>query len=202
MENFLQGIDLVPSITDDTTYVAFLKKLLSQWYKHEFYYMTIDFGHIPNKRIKFNCTEQAMMYSKAALFNDTESMDLIMQTSSLKEQQALGRKVKNFDQEIWDREKFRIVRDITHQKFNQLPEVRSLFDHLNNAYGIKVEFVEASPIDRVWGIGTDDLNDVADKNKWQGQNLLGKAWTDVYRFYVRMNEELKPKIIGHVNLDN
>ena len=38
------------------------------------------------------------------------------------------------------------------------------------------EFVEASAYDKIWGIGLGENNpDIFDVEKWQGQNLLGKA---------------------------
>ena len=43
-------------------------------------------------------------------------------------------------------------------------------------------FVEASPVDSIWGIclpmGTDEIDD---ERNWHGRNLLGKVITDVRR---------------------
>jgi len=37
-------------------------------------------------------------------------------------------------------------------------------------------FVEASPYDKIWGVGLSPDDDrVLDINKWNGQNLLGKC---------------------------
>jgi predicted NAD-dependent protein-ADP-ribosyltransferase YbiA (DUF1768 family) len=37
-------------------------------------------------------------------------------------------------------------------------------------------FVEASPVDGIWGIKLAENNpDADDETKWKGQNLLGKA---------------------------
>jgi hypothetical protein len=44
------------------------------------------------------------------------------------------------------------------------------------------EFVEASPLDKIWGIGLADTNPLAwDKATWKGLNLLGKALTRLRR---------------------
>lgn len=40
-------------------------------------------------------------------------------------------------------------------------------------------FVEASPVDSIWGIGMAENNpDLLDTSRW-GQNLLGKALTEL-----------------------
>ncbi|MNC46884.1 hypothetical protein D3C75_959170 [compost metagenome] len=41
-------------------------------------------------------------------------------------------------------------------------------------------FVEASPLDRIWGIGmAKDHPNIENPMKWQGKNLLGFALTEV-----------------------
>ena len=63
-------------------YAFFYGGPLSQWYKCK----------IIDDNLEFNCTEQMMMYRKAELFNDTESMKLILDEKSPKEQKLLGKK--------------------------------------------------------------------------------------------------------------
>jgi len=42
------------------------------------------------------------------------------------------------------------------------------------------KFVEASPIDKIWGIGLDENNDlILDPNNWKGLNYLGEIITSV-----------------------
>jgi ribA/ribD-fused uncharacterized protein len=47
--------------------------------------------------------------------------------------------------------------------------------------------VEASPYDKIWGIGMKE-NDfgVEDKENWKGENLLGYALTDTRNFLVTL----------------
>lgn len=47
------------------------------------------------------------------------------------------------------------------------------------------ELVEASPLDRIWGVGFGEKNAGANRHRW-GQNLLGKALMEVR---TRLREE-------------
>lgn len=123
--------------------------------------------------ITFNCSEQFMMYHKAKLFNDTEIMEKIMQTDSPKEQKALGRQVKNFNSEEWLTKCIPIMKDGLKSKFEQNPEMlKKLFDTGDST------LVEASPFDRIWGIGYSSEDAINNIDNW-GQNLLGKLLTDL-----------------------
>ena len=124
--------------------------------------------------------EQAMMGCKASLMGDTDTEQAIYKTSNPKIIKQLGRKVKNFNQEIWDRNKEDIVYKINLAKFSQNPELR---DFLLST-GDKL-IVEASPYDKIWGIGLSADDPRSDNpSMWLGSNLLGKA-------LMRVREELK-----------
>jgi len=119
--------------------------------------------------------EQYMMAEKARLFEDKEIEEQIMKSTDSGEMQALGRKVKNFDRTIWSKAKYSIVLNGSYYKFSQNKEMR---DFLLST-GDKV-LVEASPLDKIWGIGLEE----EDKNSlnpttWKGINLLGFALMEV-----------------------
>jgi ribA/ribD-fused uncharacterized protein len=123
----------------------------------------------------FNCAEQYMMYGKAVLFGDAETADEILAADHPKAQKALGRKVKNFNDETWKREREKIVKAGNHAKFTQNDELR---EKLFATKGTTL--VEASPHDRIWGIGLAASNpDANDPTKWRGRNLLGKILTEL-----------------------
>lgn len=138
---------------------------LSQWWIQDF---TVN-------GTKYCCAEQYMMAEKARLFNDQEMWGYIMQAQSPKDMKAYGRLVKNFDKEIWDDNCYDIVKNGNRAKFSQNPE---LLEYL--LWTGKRILVEASPRDRVWGIGMGKNNpDAENPLKWHGKNLLGFALTEV-----------------------
>ena len=112
---------------------------------------------------------------KARIFKDEEVEKEIMNTSDPKLMKALGRKVRNFAPEVWDKLKYSIVLNGNYYKFTQNKE---MMDFLLST-GDKI-LVEASPMDTIWGIGFGKENEKA-KNvaMWRGQNLLGFALMEV-----------------------
>lgn len=124
---------------------------------------------------KYSCAEQYMMAQKAYLFDDEEIEKEIMNTSDPKLMKALGRKVRHFDPEVWDKAKYSIVLNGNYYKFAQNKEMR---DFLLST-GDKI-LVEASPLDTIWGIGLGKDNEKAQNiASWRGKNLLGFALMEV-----------------------
>lgn len=124
--------------------------------------------------ITYNCCEQYMMHQKALLFKDYETAKLIMEATHPRDHQSLGRSVKNFDEMIWNMHKYKIVVKGNYHRFTQSEEDKNW---LLATTGL---LVEASPIDRVWGVGlsaSDPL--IQDEKNWRGYNLLGQALTEV-----------------------
>lgn len=126
-----------------------------------------------SKEVAFNCTEQYMMYWKAYTFDDIDSCRQILNSPDPREQKALGRRVKNFDPEKWNaiaREKVYLG---NYYKFTQ-------DDFLNSElmYTEGTILVEASPFDKIWGIGlAQDNPKVLDPKQWEGSNWLGEVLT-------------------------
>lgn len=140
--------------------------IFSQWFRAN---ITID-------GITFNCNEQYMMYKKALLFGDYDVAKKVLKISDPKEQKKLGREVKNFNKNTWEAVCKDIVFRANWAKFTQNED---LYTDLMS-YDENVIFVEASPKDKIWGIGLGE-NDprAADKSQWLGTNWLGEAITNV-----------------------
>jgi len=150
----------------DEKLVFFYGGIFSQWAKCDFFCQSLD--------IPVNCAEQAMMLHKAKLFNDEEAYFAIQNNTNPREQKAIGRQIKNWDDKAWDEVKYELVRGINYDKFTQSPAWKELL-FFTQSYLL----VEASPYDKIWGIGIGvDNPDLLKQETW-GQNLLGKAITEV-----------------------
>lgn len=122
--------------------------------------------------LNFNCVEMWMMAMKSLLFKDYATYGKIMNTTHPKEQKALGREVKNFDSEVWDRKKFEIVSTGIYRKFEQNAELERFLLRFHPS----LIFAEAAPWDKIWGIGLGPDDEKAwNVETWEGENLLGQA---------------------------
>lgn len=133
---------------------------LSNWYMSDFEYNNITFSSM----------EQYMMYMKAMLFKDTEIAQEILKTSNVAEIKALGRKVRNFNDKEWDKQKEEIITNGLYAKFSQNDTLKNKLLATGQAV-----LAECAVNDRIWGIGLSmkDNNRLNIKS-WRGQNLLGK----------------------------
>lgn len=137
------------------------KSCLSQWYEAPF---DVDGMNYPT-------AEHYMMAQKARLFNDDVALRNILAASNPGAAKAAGRAVKNFDENAWVARRMEFVVGANVAKFSQNPPLEEFL----LATGNRV-LVEASPVDRIWGIGlAHDDPAAGDPNLWEGLNLLGFA---------------------------
>ncbi|GAA3679091.1 NADAR domain-containing protein [Lentzea roselyniae] len=123
----------------------------------------------------FTSAEHYMMWRKALLFDDTAVAERVRAARTPAEAKALGRQVSGFDDSVWVSSRLSIVVDGNLAKFGQDPALRSYLLGTGSRM-----LVEASPLDRVWGIGlaADDPR-ASDPSSWRGLNLLGEALMEV-----------------------
>lgn len=139
----------------------------SQWYFNDKQFKNYE-------DIYFNSSEQFMMSEKAKLFNDMKTYDKIMKSIDQKKIKAYGKKVKNFDDNIWLNNNYRILLEGNLLKFSQNPKLKKLLLETNNKI-----IVEASPYDKIYGIGMSKNNkDFLNIDKW-GKNLLGQVLMEI-----------------------
>jgi ribA/ribD-fused uncharacterized protein len=158
-----------------------LRQLCSDGESFEY---TFFWGHQPAKdgRITKTCfsqwyatAEHWMMAEKARLFGDAEVLAQILKTGDPREAKALGRKVSDFNDSVWNKNARSLVTEGNVAKFSQNEDLRNFLISTGDSV-----LVEASPYDRIWGIGLKSDDERAQHPKsWQGQNLLGFALMDV-----------------------
>jgi ribA/ribD-fused uncharacterized protein len=140
------------------------KSCFSQWYPAPF---LVD-------GVRYLTAEHWMMAGKARLFGDEATLAKILSLDHPGAAKSLGRQVQGFEQAKWMAVARRIVTEGNIAKFGQN---QALGDFLLDT-GDQV-LVEASPHDRIWGIGLAADDPLAQHpDTWQGENLLGFALMD------------------------
>ncbi len=133
----------------------------SQWFESSF---VVDW-------VKYNTSEHWMMVEKAKLFNDNIISKEILNSKTPIEVKKLGRKIKNFDEKKWLEARFNIVVQWNIYKFKQNEKLKEFLLSTGNKI-----IVEASPVDKIWGIWMSFDNPNSNNPElWKGQNLLGFA---------------------------
>lgn len=150
-------------VTDN--YVFFWGSVFSNWYPAKF---VVD-------EWTFSNSEQYFMFEKATYFNDVETAALILEEPDPKKAKILGRAVKGFNDDEWDKVCVESMMKAITYKFSQNEDLKKEL----LKYSGKT-FVEASPYDKKWGIGLAENNPlILDKSNWKGKNLLGECLTNL-----------------------
>ncbi|WP_315075134.1 NADAR family protein [Acinetobacter guillouiae] len=141
------------------------KSCFSQWFPSTFQV----------EGIEYKTAEHFMMAQKAKLFADEEIFQQIIHVNHPNEAKSLGRKVKNYQESVWCDHRFNLVVHGNLAKFGQNAQLKEFL--LNTKDRI---LVEASPVDKIWGIGLAADDEKAEMPlQWQGLNLLGFALMEV-----------------------
>ena len=113
------------------------------------------------------------MLEKALLF-DPSKVDAIVAAKRPEEAKRLGREVQNYREDVWRAKRYKLMVEVLKAKF-QREDLRKILLATEDRI-----LVEASPYDRIWGVGlaVEDAR-IFDERKWRGQNLLGKALMEV-----------------------
>ncbi|MEV7416715.1 NADAR family protein [Streptomyces sp. NPDC089919] len=123
---------------------------------------------------EYATAEHWMMAGKARLFDDPQALAAVLAARTPAEAKKAGRLVRGFDGALWERERYDLVVAGSVHKFASDPALLAFL----LGTGERV-LVEASPLDRIWGVGlAADSPDVLDPARWRGLNLLGFALMD------------------------
>ncbi len=132
--------------------------------------------------VRYRTAEHYMMAEKARLFGDAARLAEIVASSTPGAAKAAGRGVVGFDEARWVEHRFDIVVRGNVAKFGATRELRTWL--VGTAPRV---LVEASPRDRVWGIGRVATDPAAvDPTQWRGLNLLGFALMEARRQLVEL----------------
>ena len=124
-----------------------------------------------DRMVKCTFSEKSIMLYKAAVMGDRDSYKKIAEATTPAAAKKLGRSVRGFDDNLWNRVVCTVALDVVHQKFSKTSSIREVL------LGTGQELLaEATSDDRIWGIGID-LGDerVQTPARWQGTNILGWA---------------------------
>lgn len=119
----------------------------------------------------FKWSEQAVMYRKAKLFGADKIAQQILRAQTQNECKQLGcsRQIP-FDEKVWTENREKIYFEVLLDKFSN-PKLKQVILDTGDK-----TLVEASPYDKIWGIGVDCNHPHATQpDKWKGLNLLGKV---------------------------
>ncbi len=134
---------------------------LSNWYLSNF----------KVNEIEYSSMEQYMMYQKAICFKDYKIAEDLLKTDDVAEIKALGRKVSNYDDHMWNGVRQIIIYEGLLEKFLQNEELKKEILSTKDAV-----LAECAVKDTIWGIGLSMKDENRfDKSRWRGTNLLGYA---------------------------
>jgi ribA/ribD-fused uncharacterized protein len=152
-------------ITD--THVFFWNSIYSQWYST----YNNQGGQFKENNIVYPNVKKYMMVKKAEVFDAYDILEQMKNTDNPRIIKALGKEIKNFSDKEWDKHKIDIVTQGNVLKFSQNSDLLEILKEHKDKI-----IVEASPQDKIWGIGLHwDDDRVLYKEHWQGENLLGEC---------------------------
>ena len=157
------------NVTDK--YVAFWGSIFSNFYPCNIHN---DGGKFPGDYpCDFVSSEQYFMWQKAMFFGDDETAKMILEARTPQGAKSLGRKVRFFDEKKWETVRETAMYNAVFEKFSQNPYLKEIL--LDPVFDGK-NFVEGSPVDRIYGVGIKwDDPEISNENNWAGLNLLGKT---------------------------
>lgn len=157
-------------------YILFWGSIFSNFYPYETKEIKSEDVEPLNFKLdndEWKTSEHYFMYQKAVFFHDLETAEKIKLCVRPEEAKRLGRQVKNFNDAEWEKVSFDIMYKAVYAKFSQNQRLKKqlLDENLQDK-----SFVEASPFDKIWGIGLH-YNDKRCDNEstWLGDNKLGKV---------------------------
>jgi hypothetical protein len=126
-------------------------------------------------KLKFDNSEAAFMFLKAKAFGDDVMALMILNNQDPWETKKMGRRINAYNEEKWAEVREDAMFAACYAKFSQNEDLKA--ELLSTG---TLLLVEASPVDKIWGIGLAPNEPRARRvETWQGLNLLGKILMEV-----------------------
>lgn len=166
--NIIKG-EIKMKVTPKFVFFYANKDIYSNFYK-------VSFEH---QGIQFPTSEHAVMYRKAKLFGADDIAEKITKVKNPGQAKALGRSRDiPFDEDVWKEYREKVYFEVLVDKFSD----EDLKEQLLGT-GKRI-LVEASPYDKIWGVGlAEDNPAIQYPQQWKGLNLLGKVLMEVREYY-------------------
>jgi ribA/ribD-fused uncharacterized protein len=146
----------------------------------------------PKDKLKFKSQVAKVAYETVIAFREGKlTREQILNNKETKDAwftiqdtvKKLGREVANYDEEVWKARRFNVVAVANREKFGQNKDLQDILLATGNTV-----MVEASPYDKIWGIGlAANHPDAQNPAKWRGLNLLGQVLTQLKKHFLELN---------------
>ena len=122
-------------------------------------------GQTIQKSLSMTSVEQGIMYYKAIIFNNIDIAERIQNEHRPAICKRLGRQVQHYDECVWRDACFELVTQLALAKFSRRDVLEKTGD---------MNIAEASPTDKLWGVGmSHDNPEIQFAEKWSG-NIMGR----------------------------
>lgn len=169
--------ELPPSLHAEKRATKFTDQTVVFYSKHSI----LSNFHQLNVRVEgqtFSCNEQYFQRSKALFFGDNETAKKIMEESDPHKILNLGKRIKGYKKDLWDKQAYRVLKNVNAMKYEQNPEAQMFLVNTGDR-----SIGEAS-FDSQYGIGMSITSrNVGDKGEWKGDNWMGQILTEIRETY-------------------
>lgn len=124
--------------------------------------------------INYTSVEQCYFHQKSLHFGDHQTAEMVLKMSDPVRIKKLGTKVDKYDQGNWHSVRKNYMKSAVKAKFQQSEE------HKDFLISTGTDTIFEASLNTFWGIGCSmDNQNIWDKAKWEGNNMLGKILEEV-----------------------
>lgn len=125
----------------------------------------------------FHSIGHYLYWKKATVLGDTDMADRLLKCTTEQEIKFFGYDIKTQKSDKWDAIRYASLKRV----LAEVAQDRVVLPRLQE-YPVDTLFVYSDKLDRVYGTGLDlKAKENESPDTWNGQNLLGRAWSEVRR---------------------